>query len=495
MAESESSPASGLLGRAEPRLWTPPERPLTRATSRGYEVADFAEGVLGEPLLPWQRWLAVHALELAPDGRFRFRVILVLVARQNGKTFVLKVISLWRLFVDMARLVLGAAQSLDIAREAWQASVDTAQAVPDLRDEVANVRYANGEQCLTLTTGARYRIAATSRSAGRGLAVDQLNLDELREQRDWAAWAALSKTTMARPNGQIWAISNAGDDESVVLNHLREAALSGRDPSIFLAEWSAPEGCDLDDPAAIAQANPGVGYTLSEQAIRSARGSDPPAVYRTEVLCQRVQVLDSAVDAAAWKDCADVAGSLDGSRDKLAACVDVAPDSAHVTLAAAAVQADGRVRVEVVAAWTSTDAARFELGPLLDRVNPRVVAWYPSGPAAALAPVLRPPKLTDHDGKEIKPKKARQYLELKGAGVAEACQGLADLTTARRVIHPDDPLLNAHVAGAQRYRQGDGWRFVRLGAGHVDAAYAAAGAVHAALTLPVEVAKPRSKVY
>src|SRR5690606_7765235 len=122
---------------------------------------------------------------------------------------------------------------------------------------------------------------------------------------------------LARANGQIWAISNAGDDQSVVLNHLRDAALSGRDPSICLLEWSGPDGCELDDTEAWAQANPGLGYTVSEAAIRSALGTDPPAVFRTEVLCQRVDVLDGAVDLAAWKDCADPAGTMDGLRDRV----------------------------------------------------------------------------------------------------------------------------------------------------------------------------------
>ncbi|HEX6579208.1 MAG TPA: hypothetical protein VF082_12660 [Jiangellaceae bacterium] len=472
--EPEGSPRSALLGRPEPRLFTPPARRLTRETTRGFEVERFADEVLGEPLLPWQSWLVRHALELNPDGTYRYRVILCLVARQSGKTRVLHTVSLWRMYLDRARLVLGAAQSLDIAREAWQACVDSSKAVPELADEVANVRHANGEQCLTLTNGARYRITAATRSAGRGLSVDQLNLDEIREQRDWAAWSALSKTTMARRNGQIWAISNAGDDESVVLNHLRETALSGRDPSIFLAEWSAPEGCDLDDPQAWAQANPGLGYTITEQAIRTALATDPPAVFRTEILCQRVPSLDEAVSLAAWKDCEDTVGSLESVRGRVVCCLDVAPDSAHVSLVAAALLDDGRVRLEVVAAWTSTEAARFELPDLLARVKPRAVAWYPGGPAAALATSLRAPKA----------------VEIKGSAVAEACQGFADLVAARRVLHPGDPLMTAHVAGAQRLLQGDGWRFVRRGAGHVDCAYAAAGATHVALSLPA-VGKPR----
>src|SRR5260221_6632515 len=53
----------------------------------GYAIAEFADAI-GEPFLPWQRWLAIHAMELTPDGFFRFRVIVVLVARQNGKSSV-----------------------------------------------------------------------------------------------------------------------------------------------------------------------------------------------------------------------------------------------------------------------------------------------------------------------------------------------------------------------------------------------------------------------
>jgi hypothetical protein len=467
-----SSPRSGQLrGRREPRLHPEPLRKLTRRTTLGYEAVQFATDVLGIELLPWQRWWLLHALELDPAGGFRYRTILTLVARQSGKTHLLKILALYFMYVRGVRLVLGAAQSLDIARESWTGTVELARADPELAAEIPpnGVRLANGEQQLTLSSGSRYRIVAATRSAGRGLSVDLLILDELREHRDWGPWAALSKTTMARPNALTVAISNAGDDQSTVLNHLRESALAGRDESIGLFEWSAPDGCDLDDPAAWAQANPGLGYTISEQAIRSALSTDPPATFRTEVLCQRVDTLDEAISLNAWKACADPTGSLESARERVVASIDVAPDGQHVTLAAAAPLDDGRIRVEVVAAWPSTGAARRELSGVLERVDPRALAWYPSGPAAALAPVLR--------GRA-------GAIELKGPAVAEACQSFADLVTARRVVHAGDPLLDAHITGAQRYNVGDGWRFVRRGAGHVDAAYAAAGATHAALTVP-----------
>jgi hypothetical protein len=473
-----------LLGREEPRLWTPPARELTPDTTLGYEAIEFAERVVGVTLLPWQRWWLLHALELNEAGRYRFKTVLTLVGRQNGKTTLLKLVALWAMYMRRAHLVLGAAQSRDIAKESWEGAVELAESVPELADEVApnGVRRSNGEQCLTLDSGARYRITAATRSAGRGLSVDLLVLDELREHRDWSAWGALSKTTMARPGALIVGISNAGDDQSVVLNTLRSAALSRTDPSIGIFEWSAPTGCELDDRQAWAQACPGLGRTIDESSIRTALATDPPAVFRTEILCQHVDSLESAVDPASWKTCADPSGSLAGVRDRLAVCLDVAPDGAHVTLAGAAQLDDGRTRAEVLGAWQTTDQARRELETLLVKLRPAVLAWFPNGPAAAL-------------GADLRALTSAEVVEIKGAEVNEACMSFADLVAARRIVHPSDPLLDAHVAGSQRLVSGDGWRLCRKGVGHVDAAYAAAGAVHAARTLPPPTKKPRSRIY
>ena len=42
--------------------------------------------------------------------------------------------------------------------------------------------------------------------------------------------------------------------------------------------------------------------------------------------------------------------------------------------------------------------------------------------------------------------RAFNAVEIKGAEASEACQGFADLVTARRIVHPDDPLATGtHV--------------------------------------------------
>ncbi|SDU42467.1 hypothetical protein [Jiangella alkaliphila] len=486
---------SKRLGRTEPRLYTPPLRPLTRETTRGFEVIEFAE-LIGEPLLPWQQWLVKHALELNEDGTYRFRTVLVLVARQNGKSSLKRIVSLWRLYMDSARLVLGVAQDVSLAREQWNYCQDTIHASPDLEAEFDVARNVNGDEWFRLTKsagGGRYKIAASNRKAGRGLSIDELNIDELREQRNWAAWSALSKTTMARAYSQIWAMSNAGDDESVVLNQLREAALAGRDPSLGLSlglfEWSGPDGCELDDWDALAQANPALGYTISEGAIFAALGTDPPDVFRTEVLCQKVDQLDGAIDLARWNANADPSGGM--PTDGLVACFEVDEDGQHATLGVAAHLGDGRVRGAIRKSWPSAAAARAELADVLDDLAPTAVAWFPSGPSAEFAPILRPAGMIKMKGRHLH--RGREYVELTGLKVSEACMGLAGLTKAGQLIHPADPLLDAHITGSKKLPTGDGWRFVRRGAGHVSAAYAMAGAAHVALTLP-PIARPNIRM-
>lgn len=194
--------ARKLLGRTEPRLATEPLRRLNRSTSRGYELADFAEKVVGEPLLPWQRWLAIRGLELDPAGGYRFRVVLALCGRQSGKSLLQKITTLWKLYADGAELALGVAQDLTTARHHLRLADRAVLASPDLAAERVKLAGTIGDERLVLTSGAEYKISASNRDAGRGLSVDHLVIDEVRTWRDWDAWSALQATTRARPRAQ-----------------------------------------------------------------------------------------------------------------------------------------------------------------------------------------------------------------------------------------------------------------------------------------------------
>jgi hypothetical protein len=489
-----------MRGCTQPRLWTPPLRDLTPETSIGFDWVEFARDVVGRPFDPWEEWLAIHAGEMLPDGRPRFRIVLVLVARQNGKTEVPVILSAHWMFVDAVPLILGTSTKLEYAKESWLKVVKLAERSREL-DGLRPKRWkreANGEQECWTTEGSRYKIAASNEEGGRSLTIHRLILDELRHHHDYSAWDAAEPATSAVWDAQIWAMSNAGDDRSVVLNDLRESALeyieTGRgDYRLGLFEWSAPEDADPTDINALRQANPNLGRRKDPEALLAAarravaRGGEALTGFKTEQMCIRVRLLDAAIDAAAWEACM-VAGDLSGLRSRVAVCLDVAPDRRHATLCAAAVMNDGRVRLEVVERWDGSDATRklrAELPGWLARVKPQVFGWMPNGPAAAVAATL-----ADRKGVRGWPPAGVTVAEIR-AEVPALCMGFAEQVESRQVVHANDPLLNAHVTGASKLKTGDVWRFSRKGEGHCDAAYAAAGAVHLARTLPTPVGKPR----
>jgi hypothetical protein len=130
---------------------------LNPQTSWGFDCNHFTKNVLRYNLLPWQEWLNIHALEKSEDGGFRFKIVVVLVARQNGKTSWLKQLGLWRLFVSKygtanaaapgARLAVIAAQNLEYAEQVLKDVVDTIRDHPRLSRELINHRV-----CLDVST-------------------------------------------------------------------------------------------------------------------------------------------------------------------------------------------------------------------------------------------------------------------------------------------------------------------------------------------------------
>lgn len=529
-----SLPSSGLavrpgavLGRTEPRLWTPPLRPLTPETSYGFDVVEFARGVLRHPLDPWQDWLAIHGGELLPDGRPRFRIILVLVARQNGKTELLVVLSLFWQFVEAWPLILGTSTKLDYAKESWTKSVKLAErtrALAALRPARWK-REANGEQESWTVEEARYKISASNEEGGRSLTINRLVADELRQHHSYKSWDAV-EPACSPIDTQIWGLSNMGDDRSVVLNDLRDSALefvrwwdeSGNEgiaelllagdtsavPGDFrlgIFEWSAPEGSSPDDLNALAMANPNMGRRKDPDVLLSAArramatGGEVLTGFQTEQMCQRVKNLNPAIDASAWERCM-VVGTLDDVRDRTVLVFDVAPDLQHATLTAAATLPDGKTRLEPVAAWTA-GAPRHgmnvmirELKEHVIRVKPARFGWLPGGPAAAFSAELT---AKNKEGKAVRPRwlpRGTRMEEIRG-DVPAVCMGLDEQVRAEMVLHSGDPLQDAHVLGAEKLMMGDRWVFSRKGGGHCDGAYAAAGVLHLARMVPPKVGRPR----
>jgi phage terminase large subunit-like protein len=493
-AGASNASAGEVLGSITPRLWTPPlVDELTPHTSYGFDVIDFARDVAGTPLDPWEEWTVIHAGELLADGRPRFRFVLIIVARQNGKTMLARVLIMYWLFVEKLPLILGTSTDRSYAKRTWKDVCAAIKANPYLAKRIGAdaVRLTIGEEAINTLAGCEYTFAANNSRAGRSTTLHRWVCDELREHRTRDAWNAATNAMNAVPGAQVVAITNQGDDTAIVLDGLRDSAIEYietgvGDPRLGLIEYSAPAGSDPADLRALALANPNLGRRIDPDAllgaaIRAKRaGGIELADFRTEVMCMRVPHFDAAVDPDAWLAAGtDTPLDLAQHRQHVALCLDVSMAGDHATLTAAAV-VDGHTHVEVVAAWDGygcTKAVRAELPAIVARVKPRVFGWFPAGPAAVLTADLMERRRGGWPPRRVK------LAEIR-TDVPAVCMGLAEQTLSGSVSHGNDPMLNAHIAAAAKLRRGDAWVFGRRGAGPVDGAYAAAGAVHLARTLP-----------
>lgn len=480
-----------MLGAVVPRLWTPALRDLDDPeASWGWDFIDFC-ALIGWPLDPWQRWLAVHLGELFPDGTPRYRKAIILVARQNGKTLFTRLLILYWMFVERVPQIVATNSDRGEAMRSWKKVIAMAEKTPLLAAAMPAKHTAGttGSEDFWNSYDSHYRFSAPTRRAGRGDTVHRALLDELREHKNRDTWDAIVPAQNAVADGLLVCISNEGDMESVVLHEEFDAAetfiLTGEgDHRTFLAAWSAPSGTAPDDVEALAQANPGLGHRiqietlLGEAKTRMAAGGETLQRFRIEYLCQRVDLLEAAIRIEDWKACGvhrDQAVDLAQHRRDVVLCFDVAEDRTHATLAAAATL-DGITHIEIVASWDGYECRkqlRAELPDLLARIKPRKCVWFPGGPAAAVAD-------------EFANRRVRNVLmePIGAADVVRACMGLEEQAAAGHIRHTHDPLLDLHVRQTQQLPMGDGWRFARRGQAPIDATYAAAGAVHAARVLP-----------
>ena len=501
-----------LLGSTTPRIWTPPlvQGPpgpcgcgcaLTPRTSLGFQCVEFAATILGITLLPWQRWLLIHAMELRKDGRFRFRTVLVLVARQNGKTTLIEVKNLFKMFVLKVPLIIGTAQILDYAEESWDKAVEIVESIPELAGLVQHVDRTNGKKALRLIHGSRWKIATASRKGGRSLSADDVNLDELREHHNWESWGAVSKTTMARKKAQVWAATNAGDDRSVVLNSLQEkgqavaekliellarlvvaeaeaitaaAAAEGIDTSFGHFEWSAPADCPTDDPAMWAMANPSLGYPqgISVEALSAAQQTDPEPVFRTECLCQRVPDLEpSKIPMTAWVKCKDPHSQIVGPV-VLTWEVSWRQDAGAILLSGR--RHDGLPQIEMVEYREGVDWIPGRFGQIAGRNQVLDIVYDPAAPGASILS-----EITERlpGGMEPRALTMRQ--------VAQGCGRIYNLALAGTFRHLGDERLVEMLRRSATRSLADMWAWDRKHSrGDICGLVGGTNVLHALMTAP-----------
>lgn len=539
-AGRQDKPAGELVGHVVPRVFTPPLHPLeprspeTERWTYGYDVIDFAEQVLHEELLEWQKWLYIHALECNEDGSFRFKTIAILVARQNGKTTWARILIAWFLFVFEVPMVLGTSQDLDTAEEVWNGVVaycdpEDEESLESLRGDVKKVWRVNGKKALQLKGNRRYKTKAATKGAGRGLTGDLIFLDELREQRNWDAWAAITKTTMARPESLIITCSNAGDAGSVVLHQLRKAAherlgdpdgicstapvavleteapdmvftpkgreMAGAvpdfDSTLGIFEWSALPNMNKWDRQGWAMANPSLPHLVTEGSLQAAAETDPDEVFRQECMCQwETGSLDGPFPPGAWKAGTDPDSEIPQG-NPVWYCLDIESDRSRAFVGVCGLRADGDPHVELAAAFDPDRAVRW-FNDRADTENPlQVVVQERGAPASSFIDVLEAiggVEVIRWGGVELGIGCGRFYdaVRRNDPNLGEDIKDSQGRAVSRPVWHRPQPALDLVAATAVTKPAGDAWFWDRRKSPQGGAPLMAVTGAFWAATRPVE---------
>jgi phage terminase large subunit-like protein len=455
-------PKKPLMGQMRPRLHTP----LLKSKNRIDEVKQIAE-LIEMPLLPWQEFVLKDMTSIDKDNNWIRKSNLVIVARQSGKTHLARMRILAGMYAFGEKNLLMMAQSRSMALVTFREIVYAIENSDELRKQVKQVRFSNGQESVELKNGCRLDVLASTRESSRGRSADFLYIDELREIST-EAFKAASPTTRARANSQSLYTSNAGDAFSETLNNMRERALDAPPKTFGFYEYSAPQFCKIDDRKAWAMANPALGYTVTEEAIEEAIATSSIEATRTETLCQWIDSLSSPFPHGSLEATSDKTLKLSPGAFTVFA-FDVSPSRRYASLVAGQILPDGKLGVGILEQWhsqVSVDDVKIAAGikAWYDIFNPRLVC-YDKYATESIAQKL------GHAGVPIE--------DVSGVHFYQACGDLLNAITSDQFRHNGQEEFVSQMFNVAAKENDSGWRIVkRKSAGDISAPISAAMIIH-----------------
>jgi phage terminase large subunit-like protein len=396
-------------------------------------------------LRPWQKQI-VHGLLDEP----RPRQGLVSVPAGNGKSTLAAALGLYGLLADRTE----GAQVICVASDERQARIilNTARRMVELDPALyARVQIYKDHLSEPHTDSTLFALPADP-GALQGWDPSLAIVDELHVVTD-DVFEAMSARAGKRDRSLLLAISTPppiGSDGVMrrLVDHGRENLSTHKvpDPSFYFREFAAPQGCEVDDEAAWAVANPALDDFLHRDALRATL---PPkmreAAFRRYRLGQWVTLDGSWLPDGAWERC-----RIMETR------VSEIPDGAEVTLgfdgsfsgdctALVAVTVADRPHVHLVQLWEAPEGSRDWRVPILEVED-------------AIRAACRRWRVLEVAADPYRWARSLELLDSEGITVGEYPQGPARMGPAtsrfysavvdQLLTHDGAPALARHVANA-----------------------------------------------
>lgn len=262
-----------LTGRQTPEF----ESRFDGDESEGDRVAAFGRRV-GLRCMPWE-WSIVRAIHSTVFNDFdepiwTHRDVVIECTRQQGKTLVLVLIILWRMFKRRERVVY-TAQRWATAEDVFDRVCAVIDRVPSLRRRlVSRPTKKDNRGVVRLTNGAKAEFGPRSQDFGRGYTEVDLLIHDEAYDLDARETANLEGAQRAAKNPQTIMVSTP----PVVAMHPKCHRLANmhrlghaRAPHLFYVLHAAPKRMSRDDPAAYPLAQPSFGVVGNEREMAATR--------------------------------------------------------------------------------------------------------------------------------------------------------------------------------------------------------------------------------
>ena len=283
-----------------PYLTPPPEGTWPRFMSAVHPEATGSYGPAfiawcaerGQPFRWWQQLTACRVLEHRADGSLVWGEWLLTLARQGGKSVLLRWLALWRLhragLIGEPQLVLHVANTLTNAASVARPALAWA------RINGARVWESNARTGCRISDGSEWLVVAPKNAYGQSAGL--VLVDEAWQILPQVIENGVEPTQVERMQPQLALLSTADPEATALFVDRRLDALAGS--AALILEWSAPPWLDPGDPVGWRMASPH--WSAQREALvaekygRAARGRssrgltelDPMASFRCQWLNQ-----------------------------------------------------------------------------------------------------------------------------------------------------------------------------------------------------------------
>lgn len=272
------------------------------------KYAQHFQGVLvGKPFLlaPVQKQIIrdVYGWKRRADGYRRFTNVWWEAAVGAGKSPLLSMLGIYGLAFDgeAGAEVFSIAGTYQQAQTVFNAAKNYIDQSPALKARLDTIDRVIRHKA----SRSEWRILSGTPKAGARPSL--ILADEIHEFRNRKVFDSLVSRTSKRAQPLVWCATNTGDSHQSLYYQLHEQAvktLNGDGPdNLYPVIWAAEPEAAIDDKAGWIAANPLIGVTITEAAVKEKSETMEAHEFRRLYLSQLVQSNSKWLDIAQWDGC------------------------------------------------------------------------------------------------------------------------------------------------------------------------------------------------